>query len=94
MYRPPTIISSRPLKKKKKQKEKPLSNHALINVARKAVREAAAKHELNPKRSSLRKLTKAQAQLDEAYVNAGAERIEKKIDQIGNLSSSNQHTAA
>ena len=79
---------------KKKQKEKPLSNHALINVARKAVREAAAKHELNPTRSSLRKLTKAQAQLDEAYVNAEVERIEKKLDQIGNLSSSNQHTAA
>ena len=87
-------IALEKLPKKKKQKEKPLSNHALINVARKAVREAAAKHELNPTRSSLRKLTKAQAQLDEAYVNAEAERIEKKLDQIGNLSSSNQHTAA
>ena len=87
-------IALEKLPKMKKQKEKPLSNHALINVARKAVREAAAKHELNPMRSSLRKLTKAQAQLDEAYVNAEAERIEKKLDQIGNLSSSNQHTAA
>ena len=87
-------IALEKLPKKKKQKEKPLSNHALINVARKAVREVAAKHELNPTRSSLRKLTKAQAQLDEAYVNAEAERIEKKLDQIGNLSSSNQHTAA
>ena len=87
-------IALEKLPEKKKQIEKPLSNHALINVARKAVREAAAKHELNPTRSSLRKLTKAQAQLDEAYVNAEAERIEKKLDQIGNLSSSNQHTAA
>ena len=87
-------IAFEKLPKKKKQKEKPLSNHALINVARKAVREAAAKHELNPTRFSLRKLTKAQAQLDEAYVNAEAERLEKKLDQIGNLSSSNQHTAA
>ena len=45
-------IALEKLPKKKKQKEKPLSNHALINVARKAVREAAAKHELNPTRSS------------------------------------------
>ena len=85
-------IALEKLPKKKKQKEKPLSNHTLINVARKAVREAAAKHELNPTRSSLRKLTKAKAQLDEPYVNAEAECIEKKLDQIGNLSSSNQHT--
>lgn len=39
-------------------------------------------------------LTKAQAQLDEAYINAEAECIEKKLDRVGNLSSSIKHAAA
>ena len=69
------------LPKKKKVKHKPLSAHALVNEARKVVREVTQRHEKNSTRTSLKNMTRAQKQLDEACAQAEADYVEKKIDQ-------------
>ena len=87
-------LSTLTLPKKKKQKSPPLSAHLLVKEVRNAFVVARKQHQENPSSTSLRKIKKAQRQLDEAYANAEAEYIQGKIDQLPPKNIDHQHVTA
>ena len=70
------------LLKKKKTKLSPISSHSLVNKARENVQAAVRKYQNNQFEFSRKAITKAQRELDEAYLTAETEFIQGKISQL------------
>ena len=71
-----------------------MSAHSLVKEARKTVITARKQHQDKPPKASLRKVSQAQRQLDEAYANAEAENIQGKIDRVPPKNAAHRHVSA
>ena len=82
------------LPKQKKTKLSPISSHSIVNKARENVQAAVRKYQNDQSEFSRKAITKAQRELDEAYLTAETEFIQGKISQLERESITKQHASA
>ena len=87
-------VALQSLPKKKKTKLSPISSHSIVNKARENVQVAVRKYQNNQSEFSRKAITKAQRELDKAYLTAETEFIQGKISQLERKSITKQHASA